>query len=127
MNSEAKKSLYDQIGGQDNIRSAVELFYKKILMDGRVSHFFDSTDMRKLYAHQSQFLGYALGGPEEYKGKDIREAHKDLVTNHGMTERHFDIVAEHLLNTLIDMGVDKDLRSDVMGVVGSTKDAVLNR
>ena len=127
MASEAEPTLYDQIGGKESIQKAVDLFFKKIFMDGRVSHFFDNTDMRRLYAHQSQFLSFALGGPEEYKGRDIREAHKDLVEKHGLEEKHFDIVAEHLLATLVDLGVASKTRQEIISIVASTKGAVLNR
>ena len=127
MTSDVEPTLYDKIGGKDSIQKAVNLFYKKVLMDGRISHFFDNTDMRRLYAHQSQFLSFALGGPNEYQGRDIREAHKNLVEKHGLEERHFDIVAEHLLATLIDLGITEETRNEIMSIVGSTKDAVLNR
>ena len=127
MTSDVEPTLYDKIGGKDSIQKAVDLFYKKVLMDGRISHFFDNTDMRRLYAHQSQFLSFALGGPNEYQGRDIREAHKNLVEKHGLEERHFDIVAEHLLATLIDLGITEETRNEIMSIVGSTKDAVLNR
>lgn len=123
----AKPTLYEQIGGQEGIRKGVDLFYKKVLLDGRVSHFFDKIDMLRLYTHQSQFLGYALGGPEEYKGRDIGEAHRGLVEKHGLEERHFDIVAEHLLSTFIDLGVPEQTRNEIMDIVASTKDTVLNR
>lgn len=127
MASDTKPTLYEQIGGQESIQKAVDLFYKKILMDGRVSHFFDNTDMRRLYAHQSQFLSFALGGPDQYEGRDIREAHKGLIEKHGLEERHFDIVAEHLLSTLVDLDVSPEIREEIMTIVGGTKDAVLNR
>ena len=127
MTSVEEPTLYDQIGGKESIQKAVDLFYKKIFMDGRVSHFFDNTDMRRLYTHQSQFLSYVLGGPDEYKGMDIREAHKDLVEKRGLEERHFDIIAEHLLATLVDLGVERDLCEKIMTIVVGTKDAVLNR
>lgn len=126
MDSEAEPSLYEQIGGEENLRKAVEIFYKKIFMDGRVSHFFDNADMRRLYAHQSQFLAYALGGPDAYKGRDMREAHKELVEKHGLSEAHFNAVAEHLLSTLVDLGVEKETRDQIMSIVAGTKKDVLN-
>jgi len=124
---EETQTLYEKIGGQDVVNKAVDLFYKKILLDGRVAHFFQHTDMRRLYAHQSQFLSVVLGGSKNYKGRNMRDAHADLVAKQGLEERHFDIVAEHLLATLIDLGVDNDIRNDIMAVVASTKNDVLNR
>ena len=42
-----KKTLFERVGGQDAVNAAVELFYKKVLSDYRVKHFFDKTDMNK--------------------------------------------------------------------------------
>ena len=40
-------SLYQRIGGQPAIDAAVELFYKKVLSDKRVNHFFEDVSMKK--------------------------------------------------------------------------------
>ena len=127
MTNETERTLYEKIGGQESVKKAVALFYKKILMDARVSHFFDHTDMRQLYAHQSKFLTFVLGGPNDYEGKNMRDAHKNIVETHNLKESHFDIVAEHLLGTLIDMDVPKDIREEILDIIASTKDDVLNR
>lgn len=39
------QSLYDQIGGAPAVEAAVDLFYRKVLTDESISHFFDDTDM----------------------------------------------------------------------------------
>ena len=35
-------SLYDRLGGETAVQAAVELFYEKVLSDGRINHFFDA-------------------------------------------------------------------------------------
>ena len=40
---------------------------------------------------------------------------------------HFDAIAKHLQATLEELKVDKKLIVQAMAVVGSTRDAVLNR
>ena len=42
--------MYDRIGGEEAITAAVGIFYKKMLADDKVSHFFKSTDMTKQHA-----------------------------------------------------------------------------
>lgn len=41
------KTLYDRIGGEEAVTAAVGIFYKKMLADSKVAHFFKSTDMTK--------------------------------------------------------------------------------
>jgi len=116
-------SLYQRIGGQPAIDAAVELFYKKVLADKRVNHFFEDVSMKKQRKKQKAFLAAALGGPIPYKGKDLRKAHASL----DLKESDFGAIAEHLQATLEELKVDAKLIGEVMAVVATTKDAVLNR
>jgi hemoglobin len=120
------KNLYESIGGDAAANAAVDLFYRKVLMDLRISHFFDSTDMEDQRAKQKSFLTMVFGGPNEYTGKDMRTAHAPLVEK-GLNESHFTMVAEHLQATLKELGVPADLTEKVMGIAASTIDDVLNR
>ncbi len=120
------QSLYDQIGGAPVVEAAVDLFYRKVLTDDSISHFFDDTDMDEQRAKQKAFLTMVLGGPHEYTGKDLRTAHAPLVEK-GLDDTHFDAVAGHLQATLEELGVPADLVDEVMTVAASTRDDVLNR
>ncbi|NQU62185.1 MAG: group 1 truncated hemoglobin [Rhodospirillales bacterium] len=118
-------SLFDRIGGEAAVEAAVDIFYRKVLADPSISEFFDNTDMDEQRAKQKAFLSMVFGGPKEYSGKDMREAHKPLVEK-GLNDSHFDAVAGHLDATLRELGVDDDLISEVMAIAGSTRDDVLN-
>ena len=102
----------------------MERFYEKILADKRVNYFFEDVSMVKQKRKQKEFLAAALGGPIPYVGKDLRKAHADM---DGLNDTHFDAIAEHLQSTLEELKVDKALIAEVMAIVGSTRDAVLNR
>ncbi len=116
-------SIYQQLGGQPAIDAAVELFYTKVLADERVKHFFDDISMVKQKRLQKEFLSAALGSPVKYTGRDLRAAHADLSLN----ESHFAAIAEHLQATLTELKVPQALIGQAMAIVGTTKDAVLNR
>ncbi len=120
------QTIYERIGGKGAIDAAVDLFYRKVLADDRVSNFFDGIDMDKQRAKQKSFLTMMFGGPHAYTGKDLREAHKRLVDD-GMNDSHFDVVAVHLQNALEELGVSGDLVKEVMTLAASTRDDVLNR
>ncbi|ODS23858.1 globin [Candidatus Endobugula sertula] len=116
-------SIYERIGGKSAVDAAVELFYKKVLLDNRIRHFFDSIDMARQIQSQKSFLTLAFGGPNEYSGKDIREAHQHME----LTEEHFGAVAECLVSTLEELSVPQDLIDDVVAVAYSVKNDVLNQ
>lgn len=120
------ENLFEQIGGEPAVDAAVDLFYRKVLGDDRVSKFFDDIDMDEQRAKQKSFLTMVFGGPNDYTGKDMREAHKRLVDD-GLDDSHFDVVAVHLQNTLEELGVPAELVNKVMALAAGTRDDVLNR
>ena len=120
------ETVYERIGGAPAVDVAVDVFYRKVLADGRISHFFDDTDMDEQRAKQKAFLTMVFGGPNEYTGKDLRTAHAGLVER-GLNDSHFDTVAVHLESTLEEPGVPADLVHEVVTVAASTRDDVLNR
>ena len=120
-------SLYERIGGEGAVMAAVGLFYDKVLADERTRPFFDGQDMDAQIKKQMAFMAWAFGGPEEYKGRDLRAAHAGLVKNRGLSDEHFDAVAEHLKATLQELEVAEDLIAEALALVGSTRSEVLSR
>lgn len=116
-------SLYQKLGGKGAIDAVVEAFYVKVLADDRVKHFFDDVSMDKQRRKQKDFLSAAFGGPMPWTGKDMRKAH----TGMGLTEEHFNAIAENLVNTLKDFKVKQELIDQVVAIALTTKDDVLGR
>ncbi len=127
MDATQAKSLFEQLGGRAAVDAAVEKFYARLLNDNRVNFFFEGVDMARQRAKQKAFMTYAFGGAPNYSGLSMRKAHEKLVRDKGLNDSHFDIVAGHLMATLDELGVPAALSSQVMAIVGSTRDDVLNR
>ena len=119
-------SLFEQIGGEAAVDAAVDVFYRHVLSDDRISHFFDDVDMDAQRAKQKAFLTMAFGGPNNYSGRDMREAHAALVER-GLDDSHFDAVAENLIKALEELNVPEDLAGQVLGIAASTREDVLGR
>jgi len=121
--------LYDKLGGAAGVELAVEKFYEKVLADERVKHFFAHTDMQQQKQHQKDFMTYAFGGAQHWNGRTMRDAHKELVAEMGLTDSHFDAIAEDLVATLVEMEVPQTLIDEVVQIVGSVahRNDVLNR
>lgn len=119
-------SVFEQLGGQGAVDAAVEIFYRHVLSDDRISHFFEDVDMEGQAAKQRAFMTMAFGGPHSYTGKDMREGHAHLVEK-GLDDSHFDAVAENLVKALKELDVAQHLIDQVMEIVGATREDVLGR
>ena len=119
-------TLFEQIGGAGAVDGAVDLFYRHVLSDDRIAHFFDGVDMEHQAQKQKAFLTMAFGGPHNYTGADMKRGHAHLVKQ-GLNDSHFDAVAENLANTLQEMGVAQNLIDQVLVIAESTREDVLGR
>lgn len=120
------QSVYEQIGGEAAVNAAVDVFYRKVLRDPRISMFFKDVDMERQAAKQKAFLTVALGGPNKYSGKDMRAGHAHLVAK-GLNETHFNAVMEHLAATLKELKVPEELIAQAAAIAESTRNDVLGR
>ncbi len=118
-----QKTLFERLGGDAAVNTAVDVFYRKVLQDERIRHFFDTVDMERQHVKQKAFLTMAFGGPNHYTGQDMRRAHAGM----NLTEEHFGAVMEHLSSTLRELGVGNEDVAGVATIAESVKDDVLNR
>ncbi len=98
-------SLYEELGGDTAISRAVDYFYNRMLADETLAHWFEDMDMAILKAHQRAFLTVALGGPELYDGRSMRNAHARL----GIQDADFTRAKEHLADALTSIGAAPEL------------------
>ena len=116
-------SIYERIGGEPAVDAAVDVFYRRVLTDDRISHFFESVDMDRQRAKQKAFLTFAFGGPSHYTGQALRTAHAKMA----LTDAHFDAVMENLGAALTELGVKADLIAEAAAVAESVRGDVLGR
>ena len=115
-------ALYDRIGGEHAVSTAVDRFYDRVLADPELKGFFDAISMSKLKAHQFAFLSQALGGPRQYGGASMRDAHSRLA----IEQRHFDGVAVHLVETLRELGVSEDIIGEIASALTPLSGHIVN-
>jgi hemoglobin len=82
--------------------------------------------MDKQASKQKTFLTVAFGGPNNYSGRGMWNAHAKYVKQ-GLNDGHFDAVVENLGATLQELGVADDLITQVAAVAETTRDDVLGR
>ncbi|SBT41330.1 group I truncated hemoglobin [Micromonospora auratinigra] len=115
-------SHYERIGGAAAVKAAVELFYDKVLADPELAGYFTAVDMPEQRRHLALMLAVVLGGPNEYAGRGLAEAHQPL----NIPPAHYALVGEHLTATLTELGVPADVIADVQVVLGQVRDQVVS-
>ena len=94
-------SLYRELGGKEKIESFTNDFYDRLLADPRVAPFFDGINMKYLRRVLAEYFCAAAGGPSDYDGVSMKDAHAHL----GITRADFNVVVEHLQEAMDAAGV----------------------
>ena len=115
-------TLFERIGGAPAVEVAVDKFYVRVLGDPQLAHFFQKTDLAHLKRHQFAFLSQVMGGPKSYSGQTMAKAHAHL----RIEERHFNLVAGHLVETLKSLGVGDDIINEVVAALTPLAAEVVN-
>lgn len=116
-------SLYDRLGGKDALNAVVGELWTVVAADGRINRYFANTKPEVFAAQLVDFLCQASGGPCQYKGGDMVSAH----TGMKLTEADFNALAEDTVIVLDKFKVPAQEQGEVMGMLGSLKDAVVGR
>ena len=119
--------LYDRVGGDKTMEIAVDLFYRKVLQDELVGHFFQDVDMESQRLKQKSFLSMAFGGPYQYSGQDLRAVHRPLKEKYGLADEHFDRVAAIFQETMLELQISAKEIKGMMEIIESTRDDILDR
>lgn len=116
-------TLYEQLGKQEGISAVVDDFYERVLADPLLKPVFASTDMDQLRRHQAAFITFAVGGPNNYNGRNMQKAHEGL----NITPEQFQAVAHHLTESLKKFDVADEAITKVINTVASLKDDVIGK
>jgi hemoglobin len=66
--------LLDRLGSAAAVDTAVDLFYRQVLVDPLLKPFCDRVGMKRPRAQQKAILAFAFRGSANYSGKDLRAA-----------------------------------------------------
>jgi hemoglobin len=119
-------SLWDRLGGEPAVIKAVDDFFNYVneakidfTRGGKIK--LDDKKAAEFKKNMVAFISSASGGPSPYKGKNMKEAHKDM----GITDAEFDATAQALVKALKKNGVKQTEIDELMkAVAGTRKDIV---
>lgn len=98
-----------------------EVFYDLVLDDPKLSPFFDGVNIDALREHMADMLCVIAGGPNIYKGRDLKLAHAD----YKITRDDFARVVVHLRAALVEMQIAEPDIKDVLSAVATAEDDVV--
>jgi hemoglobin len=114
-------SDYEVIGGGPAVSAVVNDFYERVLGDPQLAPYFEGVDMSRLKRHQVLLVTKVLGGPDNYNGRPLDEAHAGL----GIDSDDFNAVVGHLAGAMKDAGVPDDIIGRAGAAVAATEPAIV--
>jgi len=122
----AKKSLYERLGGYEAISAVVNDFAPKLFKDPQVGAFFKGmgTDTRKSFIQKNiNLVCNVTGGPCKVLSRPAKTVHAGL----GITESDFNVVVNHLVDTLDKFKVPAKEKKELLDIIGTLKPDIVEQ
>lgn len=116
-----EQTLYVKYGSRLTSGMA-ECFYDRVLVDPELAHFFEGIDMEVLREHLADFLTVLTGGPDLYKGRDLRAAHAGF----RISEADFNRLLTHVAGAAEELEIEPEDIATVAAAIISLKDQVVS-
>lgn len=114
--------LYYKYGSKISTGVA-ELLYDKLVNNSSLGHYFQTTDIHRMQEHMAVVLCELTGGPLEYKGRDLKEAHKPFPIG----QKEFDIVIKYIFECLKEVGVEDQDAQDIVDIIQIYRPEIVNQ
>ncbi len=115
-----EKSLYERLGGYEAISAVVNDFAQKLFIDPQVGSFFKGmgTDTRASFIQKNiNLVCNVTGGPCKVISRDAKTIHAGL----GITEADFNVVENHLVDTLDKFKVSAKEKQELLAIIGTLR------
>ncbi len=120
-----EKSLYDRLGGYEAISAVVNDFAGKLFVDPQVGPFFKGmgADTRQSFIQKNiNLVCNVTGGPCKIISRPAKTVHAGL----GITETEFNIVVNHLVDTLDKFNVPAKEKEELLAIIGTLKPDIVD-
>ncbi len=110
-----QQTLYERVGGEEVIVEFIHEFYDRVTADPELKPFFENASMSKIRRMQREFFSAALDGPITYTGRPLSYVHH----GRGITKHHFALYVGHLIDTLLDHGIDEQDAQNIISRINT--------
>lgn len=121
-----EKSLYQRLGGYEAISAVVNDFAGKLFTDPKVGAFFKGMgdDTKQSFIQKNiNLVCNVTGGPCKVLSRPAKTVHTGL----GITEADFNVVANHLVDTLDAFKVPAPEKQELLAIIDSLKPDIVER
>jgi len=121
-NGENQASLFERIGGEEGARAITEDIWNNHSKNPIVNNRFSNSDPKYVKEKVYEIVAASTGGPVEYTGKSMTDAHITMNIN----DMEFNAVVDDVLKAFEMHGVAKKERDEVLAILWSVKDQIVN-
>lgn len=94
-----QRTLYERIGGKPAIEDMFTRLFFKLQNHAKLRHHYQGRYIEGIKQKYIEYFCKMLGGPEEYTGRDIEEAHQ----HHKITRQEYEVWQQVLEQTMKEM------------------------
>ncbi|HVC11363.1 MAG TPA: group 1 truncated hemoglobin [Burkholderiales bacterium] len=120
-------SLFERLGGSSGIRTLVDdivaLHLENPAIQARFRPYLETPDKVELVKkHTCEFLEMGSGGPAQYTGRSMKDAHRGM----NISAAEYMAATDDILAALRQRGIDDDTQKDVLAIAYSLKGDILH-
>ena len=120
------QSLYERLGRAEGIATLVDDIVGRHMENPAISARFrpyaeDPARLEKVKGHLRDFLAAGSGGPSDYTGRSMPEAHRGM----NISVAEYMAAVDDIMDALEGNGVEESARKDVLAISYSLKDEIV--
>lgn len=101
----SKESLYEAVGGLPTLQRVHKIFYDRLYTHPWLKHFFTGFKQPLIEQRQTDFMAWKMGGPNHYRGRELKSAHRQFF----IPEDLFELRHRILHQSILAAGVPEEL------------------
>ena len=117
----SEASLYERLGGEDKIRAITSDILDNHLNNPAVSVRYQDSDRDRVIQVVTEFVCAGTGGPQQYTGKNMLDAHRGMNIN----EQEYLAVIDDIMQALDKNGVGEREKQELLMIAYSVKGEIL--
>ena len=117
-----KQSLYQALGEQAGIAQLVEEFINVLLVDERIQHHFEESDLDRFHDKLVEQICELGGGPCKYTGKAMAKIHNDF----DIDDAQFNALVEDLMTAMDNINLPIGTQNRLLALLAPMHKDIVN-
>lgn len=117
--------LYERLGNESGIRALVEDIVEAHMENPAIKARFlpyksDPEHLEEIKQHLCDFLAAGSGGPDQYEGRSMPDAHRGM----NISDGEYMAAIDDIMGVLDDHAIDEQTQKDVLAIAYSLKSEI---